>query len=63
MVTNLPAKVKAKWAEAVACRNIPEKIRLMKEFLAICPKHKGTSKLLMNVRRKIAALEDELERS
>ena len=63
MVTNLPAKVKAKWAEAVACRNIPEKIRLMKEFLAMCPKHKGTSKLLMNVRRKIAALEDELERS
>jgi len=63
MVTNLPAKAKAKWAEAVACRYIPEKIRLMREFLALCPKHKGTSKLIMNVRRKIAALEEELERS
>jgi len=63
MVTNLPAKAKAKWAEAVACRYIPEKIRLMREFLAMCPKHKGTSKLIMNVKRKIAALEEELERS
>lgn len=63
MVTNLPAKVKAKWAEVVACRSIPEKIRLMREFVAICPKHKGTSKLLANVRRKIAALEEELERA
>ncbi|MBS7607216.1 50S ribosome-binding GTPase [Candidatus Bathyarchaeota archaeon] len=63
MVTNLPAEAKAKWAEVVAARSIPEKIRLMREFLSLVPKHKGTSKLVANVRRRIAELERELERS
>jgi len=63
MVTNLPAEAKAKWAEVVACRSIPEKIKLMREFISLVPKHKGTSKLLANVRRRIADLEHELERS
>jgi len=62
MVTNLPAEAKAKWAEVVACRSIPEKIRLMREFISLVPKHKGTSNLLANVRRRIAILERELER-
>jgi len=63
MVTNLPAEAKAKWAEVAACRSTPEKIELMREFISLVPKHKGTSKLLGNVRRRIAALEDELEKS
>jgi ribosome-interacting GTPase 1 len=63
MVTNLPAEAKAKWAEVVACRSTPEKIRLMREFISLVPKHKGTSKLLANVKRRIAELEQELERS
>jgi len=62
MVTNLPAEAKAKWAEVVACKSIPEKIRLMREFISLVPKHKGTSNLLANVRRRIAILERELER-
>ena len=62
MVTNLPAEAKAKWAEVVACKSIPEKIRLMREFISLVPKHKGTSHLLANVRRRIAILERELER-
>jgi len=62
MVTNLPAEAKAKWAEVVACRSIPEKIKLMREFISLVPKHKGTSNLLANVRRRIAILERELER-
>jgi len=62
MVTNLPAEAKAKWAEVVACRSIPEKIKLMREFISLVPKHKGTSNLLANVRRRIANLERELER-
>ncbi|MBS7611964.1 50S ribosome-binding GTPase [Candidatus Bathyarchaeota archaeon] len=61
MVTNLPDKAKSKWAEVVAARNIEDKIRLMKEFLSICPKHKGTAKLIINVKRKISSLEEELE--
>jgi len=63
MVTNLPAEAKAKWAEVVACRSPQEKIRLMREFLSLVPKHKGTSKLVANVKRRIAELERELERS
>ena len=62
MVTNLPAEAKAKWAEVVACRDTAEKIRLMREFISLVPKHKGTSNLLANVRRRIAMLERELER-
>jgi len=62
MVTNLPAEAKAKWADVVACRSIPEKIRLMREFISLVPKHKGTSNLLANVRRRISILERELER-
>jgi ribosome-interacting GTPase 1 len=45
----------------VAARDIEDKIRLMKEFLSICPKHKGTAKLIINVKRKVSALEEELE--
>jgi len=63
MVTNLPAEAKAKWAEVVTCRSTPEKIKLMREFIALVPKHKGTSKLLGNVRRRIAELERELEKA
>jgi len=62
MVTNLPAEAKAKWAEVVACRSTPEKIRLMREFISLVPKHKGTSNLLANIRRRIAILEREMER-
>ncbi len=61
MVTNLPDKAKSKWAEVVAARNIEDKIRLMKEFLSICPKHKGTAKLIINVKRKISSLEEEIK--
>ncbi|MEM2252557.1 MAG: GTPase [Candidatus Bathyarchaeia archaeon] len=63
MVTNLPAEARAKWAEVVAARSPEEKIRLMREFLSLVPKHKGTSKLVANIRRRIAELERELERS
>lgn len=63
MVTNLPAEAKAKWAEVVVCRSTPRKIELMREFLALVPKHKGTSKLVANIKRRIAELEHELESS
>jgi len=63
MVTNLPAEAKNKWAQVAACHSTPEKIRLMREFISLVPKHKGTAKFLANVRRRIAVLEDELEKS
>jgi ribosome-interacting GTPase 1 len=62
MVTNLPAEAKAKWAKVSGCRSIPQKIKLMREFISLVPKHKGTGKLLANVKRRIASLERELEK-
>ncbi len=61
MVTNLPAEAKVKWAEVSAARVPQEKVRLMQEFLSLCPKHKGTAKLLAQVKRKIALLQREIE--
>jgi len=63
MVSNLPAEAKNKWAEVAACHSAPEKIRLMREFISLVPKHKGTAKLLANVRRRIAVLEEEVEKA
>jgi hypothetical protein len=63
MVSNLPAEAKNKWAEVAACHSTPEKIKLMREFISLVPKHKGTAKLLGNVRRRIATLEDEVEKT
>ena len=63
MVSNLPAEAKNKWAEVAACHSTPEKIKLMREFISLVPKHKGTTKLLGNVRRRLAALEEEVEKS
>jgi hypothetical protein len=63
VVTNLPLKAKLKWAQVVEAREPKEKIRLMQEFLSLCPKHKGTEKLLSQVKRRISQLKEELERS
>ncbi|MEM3709577.1 MAG: TGS domain-containing protein [Nitrososphaerales archaeon] len=62
MVTNLPEKAKAKWAEAIAVRDPAKKLQLLKEFYSSFPKHKGTEKLEMSIKRQIASLEEELER-
>ena len=61
LTTNLPPQAKEKWAEVVGCRSKPEKIKLMKEFLSLCPKHKGTSNLIVNVKRSIVKLQEEIK--
>jgi len=63
MPTNLPERAKAKWAEAIAAKDPAEKLKLLKEFYSSFPKHKGTEKLEMSIKRQIAALEEELERA
>ncbi len=63
MVSNISAEAKNKWAEVAACHSAHEKIRLMREFISLVPRHKGTEKLLGNVRRRIAVLEDEVEKT
>ena len=63
MPSNISAEAKNKWAEIAACHSTPEKIKLMREFISLVPRHKGTEKLLGNVRRRIAVLEDEVEKT
>lgn len=61
MVTNLPLKAKLKWAKVVEAKDPKEKIQLMQEFLSLCPKHKGTEKLLSHVKRSISQLREKVE--
>lgn len=61
MPTNLPPEAKNKWEEAEATKNPSEKLRLLEEFLSLVPKHKGTAKLCINVKKKIKDLKGEIE--
>ena len=61
MVTNLTQEAKAKWAEAIAAKDPEVKLRLLKEFYSLMPKHKATERLEMNIKRQIAELEEEIE--
>jgi ribosome-interacting GTPase 1 len=59
--TNLPPEAKRKWAEVSATRNAHEKLRLLQEFFSLVPKHKGTAKLCVQVKKQMAALRREIE--
>ena len=61
MPTNLPAEAKHKWAEASATRNPRQKLCLLQEFMSLVPKHKGTAKLCVQVKKQIATLRREIE--
>ena len=61
MPTNLPAEAKHKWAEVSATRNPRQKLRLLQEFLSLVPKHKGTAKLCVQVKKQMATLRREIE--
>jgi ribosome-interacting GTPase 1 len=57
---NLPREAKAKWNEVTLTRNPEDRLRLMGEFVSLVPKHKGTEKLLRQVKRQMAQLRDEI---
>ena len=61
MPTNLNAEAKKKWEEVAGTKEPREKIRLLQEFLALIPKHKGTEKLCKQTKRQIASLRKELD--
>jgi small GTP-binding protein len=61
MPTNLPPEAKNKWEEVEATKNPREKLRLLEEFLSLVPKHKGTAKLCVNVKKQIKDLKKEIE--
>ena len=61
MPTNLPPEAKRKWAEASATRNPQEKLQLLQEFFSLVPKHKGTARLCVQVKKQMATLRREME--
>jgi len=62
LVTNLPPQVKEKWNEVTLTKNPEERLQLMGEFLSMVPKHKGTDRMVSQVKKQMAALREEIER-
>ena len=61
MPTNLPPEAKKKWAEVETTQNPRSKLELMQEFLSLVPKHKGTTKLCAQVKKKMATIRKEID--
>ena len=57
----MPPNARAKWLKVMEARTKEEKLQALMEFLSAVPKHKGTEKLVMQVRRQIARLREEIE--
>jgi ribosome-interacting GTPase 1 len=62
MPANLPPEAKQKWNEVTMTKNPETRLQLMREFLSLVPKHKGTEKMCKQVKRQIAQLKDEIEK-
>mgnify|MGYP001773104647 CR=1 FL=1 len=61
MPANLPAEARAKWAKVLEAKTKEEKIKALQEYLAAVPKHKGTEKIVSQVRHQIAVLKREID--
>jgi hypothetical protein len=61
MPANLPAACKAQYNKVLQARNPQEKLKALEAFYSMIPKHKGTEKLRMHVRRQMAALKAQME--
>ncbi len=61
MPTNLPPTAKKKWNEVTNAQIPQEKLEKLQEFLSLIPKHKGTARLQVQVKRQIKTLQRELE--
>jgi hypothetical protein len=62
MPTNVTAEYLAAEEEYRQAKTIPEKIRALEKMYATVPKHKGTEKLRLQIKRKISELRKELEK-
>jgi len=61
MPTNLPPTAKKKWNEVTNAQTSQEKLVKLKEFLSLVPRHKGTARLCVQVKRQIKTLQQEIE--
>ncbi|MBO8174490.1 MAG: GTP-binding protein [Thermococcus sp.] len=62
MPTNVTAEYLAAEEEYRNARTIAEKIRALEKMYATVPKHKGTEKLRLQIKRRLAELRKELEK-
>jgi len=62
MPANLPPQFFELQKKLKKTSETEEKILILKEMLAICPKHKGTEKVQEDLKRKIAKLKKEVQR-
>jgi len=61
MPTNLPPTAKKKWNEVTKAQTPQEKLAKLQEFLSLVPRHKGTARLCVQVKRQIKTLRAEIE--
>jgi len=61
MPTNLPPTAKKKWNEVTNAQTPQEKLEKLQEFLSLVPRHKGTARLCVQVKRQIKTLQQEIE--
>ncbi len=62
MPTNLPVEWSLVEKEYQSAKTLEEKIATLKKLISVTPKHKGTEHLLGDLRKRLAKLEDQLER-
>jgi ribosome-interacting GTPase 1 len=60
MPTNLPPNAKKKWKEVTNAQTPQEKLEKLQEFLSLVPRHKGTARLCVQVKRQIKTLQNEI---
>jgi ribosome-interacting GTPase 1 len=58
MPTNLPPNAKKKWKEVTNAQTPQEKLEKLQEFLSLVPRHKGTARLCVQVKRQIKTLQN-----
>ena len=62
MVTNVPPRCAPYWEKYEEAKTTKEKIAALEELIACIPKHKGTEKLLKDLKVKLAKLRAQLAR-
>jgi len=60
--TNVGAEYLAAEEKYLKAKTTEEKIRWLKEMIRTCPKHKGTEKLLAQLKKRLLKLEEELKK-
>ncbi|MHA1860853.1 MAG: GTPase, partial [Candidatus Ranarchaeia archaeon] len=60
MPTNLPAEALAARRRYEEANSLDERVKTLQEYLSLIPKHKGTDKLRLILRGRLARLEEEL---